>query len=211
MRGKRGPLIAAAIVIALLVVAIMVLVLPKMHQVSDAKNNLAQAAAQQQTLGTQLKALQEAQSQAPHNKAIIASVQRQIPPTADEPGMLLLTTNAATQAGIKLWQFTPTNPVAGTGTNTLTTIPLAFTVKGSYFALAEFLYNIETLPRVAKVQSSSISVGQSGSSTTSSTSQLQMTGTINFYTTDTSAGPGSEPGPTSGSSTGSTSTTTPGA
>ena len=65
---------------------------------------------------------------------------------------------------------------------------MSFTVKGSYFALAEFLYNIETLPRVAKVQ---IHAGQRLGHDRNlgihlrPVSTLQMTGTVNFYTTDT--------------------------
>jgi Tfp pilus assembly protein PilO len=203
--GKRAPLIAGAVVIVLVIAAIVILVLPKKQQVTDAKKSLATEQSQQQLLQTQLSALQQAQNQAPHNRAIIANVQRQIPPTVDEPGMLLLMVNSATNAGIKLWQFTPSTPAPDTQNAALTSIPLAFTVKGSYFALAEFLYNVETLPRVAKVQSVQIGAGATTTpgSTTSVTS-LEMTGTINFYTTDTSAGPGSQPGPTTGTSTSTT-------
>ncbi len=196
MRGRLGPLIAAAVGLALAILLIVLLVLPKMHSVSDAKTTLASAVSHQETLNTQLSALQQAEAQAAHDKAVIANVHRQIPPTADEPGMLLLMANAATQAGIKLWQFTPSTPTVVTGA-TLSSIPVSFTVKGSYFALAEFLYNVETLPRVAKVQSASLSSsGSTASGTTSAIPFLQMTGSVTFYTTDTSAGPGSQPGPT---------------
>ena len=211
MGGKRAPLIAGAIVVVLVIVAVVVLVLPKKQQVADAKKSLATAQSQQQLLQTQLSALKQAQAQAPHDKAVIANVKRQIPPTADEPGMLLLMTNSATDAGITLWQFTPSTPLADPQNAELTVIPLAFTVKGTYFALAEFLFNVETLPRVAKVQSVQIGAGDTTSTSgpTSAVTSLSMTGTIAFYTTDTSAGPGSQPGPTSGTSS-STSTTTPG-
>jgi Tfp pilus assembly protein PilO len=70
---------------------------------------------------------------------------------------------------------------------------VTFTVKGNYFALAEFLFNVETLPRVAKVQNVTISAAGETSGTTSSVPFLQMTGAVTFYTTDTSSGPGSDP------------------
>ena len=201
MRSRLGPLIAGAVVLALAILLVLFLVLPKMHSVSDAKTTLATAASQQQTLRTQLSALQQAEGDAAHDKAVIANVQRQLPPTADEPGMLLLMANSATRAGIDLWQFTPSTPTLVAGED-LSAIPVSFTVKGSYFALAEYLYNLETLPRVAKVQNVTVSsVGASSATTTSSVPALQMTGSVTFYTTDTSAGPGSQPGPTTGTST----------
>lgn len=206
MGGKRAPLIAGVVVVVLVIAAVVVLVLPKKQQVADAKKSLASAQSQQQLLQTQLSALQQAQNDAPKNKEIIANVQRQIPPTVDEPGMLLLMVNSATNAGIKLWQFTPSTPLPDAQNAELTVIPLSFTVKGSYFALAEFLYNVETLPRVAQVQSMQVGVGTTATSgsTTTTVSTLQMTGTVNFYTTDTSAGPGSQPGPTTGTSSSTT-------
>ena len=126
-------------------------------------------------------------------------MEEQIPPTADEPGFLQLLANAAARAGIKLWQFTPSQPVLNAQIR-LSEIPVTFTVKGNYFALAEFLYNLETLPRVAKVQT--VTISAAGDDTTSgSIPFLQMTGSVILYTSDTSAGPGSEPGPSAGSST----------
>ena len=44
--------------------------------------------------------------------------------------------------------------------------------------------------------------GEGGATTTTSTSSLQLQMTVEFYTTDISAGPGSVPGPTPGASTG---------
>jgi Tfp pilus assembly protein PilO len=197
-----------AVTAVLAILLVVILVLPKMSAVSSANTELATTQAQQSTLLSQLAALQQAQDEAEANRKIIQDVEQKIPPTADEPEFLRLLANAATGAGIKLWQFTPSQPVLNTQTN-LSEIPVTFTVKGSYFALAEYLYNVETLPRVAKVQTATIS--PSGDSTTSSSVPfLQMTGSLILYTSDTSAGPGSSPGPSSGS-TSSTSSPSPGA
>lgn len=201
MNDKRAPLIAGAVALVLAILLIVFLVLPKMHAVDEAKTTLSAAEAQQATLGSQLQALQQAQNDADANRAVIENVQRQIPPTADEPGFILLLSNAATRAGIKLWQFTPATPTFNAATG-LTEIPVTFTVKGNYFALAEFLFNLETLPRVAKVQTATIaSAGADGTTTTiiSSVPFLQMTGSVTLYTTDAAAGPGSQPGPTDSS------------
>lgn len=199
MQGRRSTLIVAAVAVVLAILLVVFLVLPKMNAVSAANTELDTTKAQQSTLQSQLAALQQAQDEAEANRKIIQSVEEQIPPTADEPGFLQLLANAASRAGIKLWQFTPSQPVLNAQIS-LSEIPVTFTVKGNYFALAEFLYNLETLPRVAKVQTATISAA--GDDTTSgSIPFLQMTGSVILYTSDTSAGPGSEPGPSDGSST----------
>jgi hypothetical protein len=69
-------------------------------------------------------------------------------------------------------------------------------VTGSYFSLEEFLHRLETLRRAAKV--TSISLAASGTETIGGAGQLQMQLQVEFFTTDTSAGPGSLPGPTQG-------------
>ena len=67
------------------------------------------------------------------------------------------------------------------------------------------MYNIETLPRAAVVTTLTLApVDQ-----TSAEPVLTMSATVNTFTSDSSAGPGSEPGPTQstgGTSTGSTTT-----
>ena len=57
------------------------------------------------------------------------------------------------------------------------------------------LFRLETLPRAAKVTNVSISPGGGTETTTTTTGpqSLSMQLSVNFYTTDTSAGPGSQP------------------
>ncbi len=73
----------------------------------------------------------------------------------------------------------------------LSTISNTLSVTGTYFALTEFLFSIETLPRAAKVTSVSLVPGEEGGT-------LTLSAGVDVYTSDTSAGPGSSPGPTSG-------------
>jgi Tfp pilus assembly protein PilO len=196
LRGSRAPIIAGAVAAVLAVLLILFLVLPKGRQVSDAQARLDQARSETSTLQSQLAALEQAKAEAPENKQVIANVQRQIPPTADLPGLLLLVQNAGSRAGVTLNTITPSVPALDTSTN-LSTISVSFTANGTYFALTEYLFNLETLPRAAKVLDVVIDPTSSGDQTVISTvPQLQMTGTVVLYTTDTNAGPGSDPGPT---------------
>jgi type IV pilus assembly protein PilO len=199
LRGRRAPLIVGAGAIAIVLLLVFFLVLPKMGQVSDAQDELAAAQAQQGTLESQLAALEQAQLAAPEAKATIEDVERQIPPTADESSMLLLLKNAALQSGVTLSTLTPGTPTLDATTG-LSTISLSISATGGYFQLTEFLYTIETLPRAAKVQSVSLSPS-GGDATTTVSGLLTLQATAIMFTSDQSAGPGSEPGPTEDSAT----------
>ncbi len=123
-------------------------------------------------------------------------MEQQIPPTVDEAGLLLLIRNAAVRSGVAFSQLTPGTPTLD-ATSGLSTIPLAVTASGSYFQIAEFLYSIETLPRAAKVLTVSLAPGAGAEGTTTTvTNLLQLQASVVLYTSDQSAGPGSEPGPT---------------
>jgi Tfp pilus assembly protein PilO len=200
---RRRTLIAIVGVVVVLALTIFFLVLPKMNQVSSANDQLAQAQSQEGTLRSQLAALQQAQQDAPQARETIRRVDQAIPPTVDQQGFILLLQNAADQAGVDLFTITPGGPTADPATG-LTTIDNTVTVTGSYFAITEFLFDIETLPRAAKV--TSLTMAPAGDSATGG--GLTGTASVTIYTTDTSAGPGSTPGPTSG---GGTTTATPSA
>jgi Tfp pilus assembly protein PilO len=182
-------------VLAVLLLMVFFLVLPKMNQVSSANDQLTQAKSQQATLQSQLAALQQAQQDAPEARETIRQVDQAIPPTMDQQGFILLLQNAADQAGVDLFTITPGAPQSDAATG-LTSSATAITVNGSYFAITEFMFDIETLPRAAKVSDLQVTptAEEGGSGLTGAT-------TVTIYTTDASAGPGSSPGPTSGGGT----------
>jgi Tfp pilus assembly protein PilO len=196
LRGSRGPLIAGAGAVALVLILVFFLVLPKMGQVSDANDELTAAQGQQGTLESQLAALEQAEAAAPEARETIREVEEQIPPTADESGMLLLVKNAAASSGVTLSTLTPGTPTLDAASG-LSAIPLAITASGNYFQLTEFLYSLETLPRAAKVQTVAMApVGGGEDGSTVVTNLLEMQASVVLFTSDQSAGPGSEPGPT---------------
>ena len=199
LQGRRGPVIVGAIFLALAVLMLLFLVLPELGKVSDAQDELAAAEAQTGTLESQLAALEQAEAAAPEARDQIQTVDQQIPPTLDQPGYLLMIKNAGAQASLQsLTTLTTANPTLDPATG-LSTVPVAITAAGSYFSLTEFLYNLETLPRAAKVLNVTMSPGASASTTTTTTTTtttLQMEASVILFTSDQSAGPGSVPGPT---------------
>jgi Tfp pilus assembly protein PilO len=193
LAGKRAPWLAGAGAAIVAILVIVVLVLPKMGQVSDAKKKLEEARVTTTNLESQNSALQDAKTNAPAAQAQIDKVDRLIPPTADLPGLILLLRNSADVTGVSYVTITPSTPVLDPSSG-LSAISVTVTAEGTYFALTEYLYRIETLPRAAKVLGVTV-----GSSTTgTSASVLSMTATLVVYTADTSSGPGSAPGPQTG-------------
>jgi len=191
MTGQRSPLIAgvaAAIVCAL---AVFFLVLPKRSQVSEAKQQLDQVRTETSQLQAQLQSLVDAKDQAPKARQTIRRVDQEVPPTADEPGMILLLRNAAERSGVDFTEIAVSSPSAS-DTSSFSSIPVTMTLTGTYFSLDEFLFHLETLPRAAKVLTGAISP----SDATSGPNELTMQVSMEMYTSDTSAGPGSVPGPT---------------
>jgi Tfp pilus assembly protein PilO len=203
MTGKRAPIIAGIAVMVVAFMAFLLLVNPKRAEVAGAQKDLEDARAEQISLQTELGSLKDAEAAAPANRKIIRQVEQQLPPTADPQGLILLLSHAADQSGCDVSTTsvgTPAlDPVKG-----FSTIGISLTVSGGYFALDEFLYQIETLPRAAKVLSISMSPNAAAASTTTTTTTTTTSGSLamqvsmELYTTDQSAGPGSDPGPTSG-------------
>jgi Tfp pilus assembly protein PilO len=202
--NRRAPIIAGVVAVAVALLAVFLLVRPKMSEVSTTEDDLQVAEDQEVTLAAQLNALQDAQAAAPETEQEIAAIDAEIPPTADLPSLFRLLQGAADRSVVDFFSFTPGTPAPNTA-GTFSTIASQVTVSGGYFAIDEFLFLLETLPRAAKVTTLAVTPSSAASgetTTTTSTSNLQLQLTVEFYTTDTSAGPGSVPGPSDVTGTG---------
>ena len=200
--NRRAPIIAGVISAAVALLAVLLLVLPKMSDVSTTEEELQSAEDQEVALAAQLDALQDAEAAAPKTEQEIGAIEEQVPPTANLPSLFRLLQGAADRSAVDFFSFSPGTP-APNAAGTYSSIASQVTVSGGYFAIDEFLFLLETLPRAAKV--TTLAVTPSGSSTggtTLSTSNLQLQVTVEFYTTDVSAGPGSIPGPSETTGTG---------
>jgi len=187
MQGRRAVIVAGAGAAILGLLLILFLVLPKMNEVTQAREELEDTRAQQQTLSAQLNALEQARDEAPQNEAAIREVEGKVPPTADLPGAIRFLRSAATVSGVTVLSLTPAPPTAAV-TGSFSSLAVSASGQGSYFALVKYLHEIETLPRAATVESIDLSPTEG--------SALSFAATITLYTSDISSGPGSEPGPT---------------
>ena len=199
--NRRAPIIAGAIVLLVALLAVFLFVLPKMSEVGETEDQLQETQDEEINLAAQLNALEDAEAAAPETELEIAAIDEQVPPTADLPSLFRLLQGAADRAAVDFFSFTPGTPVPNL-TGSYSTIASQITVSGGYFAIDEFLFLLETLQRAAKVTTLAVTPSDGGEgTTTTSTSNLQLQITVEFYTTDSSAGPGSIPGPTEGVTT----------
>lgn len=200
--NRRAPIIAGVISAAVALLAVLLLVLPKMSDVSTTEEELQSAEDQEVALAAQLDALQDAEAAAPKTEQEIGAIEEQVPPTANLPSLFRLLQGAADRSAVDFFSFSPGTPAPNAG-GTYSSIASQVTVTGGYFAIDEFLFLLETLPRAAKVTTLAVTPsGASTGGTTISTSNLQLQVTVEFYTTDVSAGPGSIPGPSETTGTG---------
>ena len=200
--NRRAPIIAGVISAVVALLAVVLLVLPKMGEVRTTEEELQSAEDQEVALAAQLDALQDAEAAAPKTEQEIGAIEEQVPPTANLPSLFRLLQGAADRSAVDFFSFSPGTPAPNAG-GTYSSIASQVTVTGGYFAIDEFLFLLETLPRAAKV--TTLAVTPSGAATGGtpiSTSNLQLQVTVEFYTTDVSAGPGSIPGPSETTGTG---------
>jgi Tfp pilus assembly protein PilO len=200
--NRRAPIIVGVIAVLVALLAVFLLVLPKMGDVNTAEEELEAAEDREVALAAQLNALQDARAAAPQTEDDIAAIEAQVPPTADLPSLFRLLQGAADRSAVDFFSFTPGTP-APNAAGTYSSIASQVTVSGGYFAIDEFLFLLETLPRAAKVTTLAVApAGGTTGATTTSTTSLQLQVTVEFYTTDLSAGPGSIPGPSESAGTG---------
>ena len=166
--SRLGPLIAGVVSVVVALLAVMLLVLPKMGQVSAARDDLAKAQDQEASLRAQVKALQDAQASAPQTKRQIARISGQIPETVDQPGLIRLLTDAADRSAVDPFTLSFSAPTLD-ASGQFSVVPVQITANGTYFSLDEFLFRLETLARAAKVTGITVAPGGGTTGTTTTT------------------------------------------
>ena len=189
MNVKRGPLVVGLVGAGLILLLIVALIMPKAGQIKTRQQQLELAKQQQSSLTGQLEQFRAEEKAAPQNRLRLQELQAAVPELADLPGMIELVNRAAADADVDFMTVAPGQPAASSGAQ-VSSVPTQITVLGRYFAVDEFLRQLENLPRVSKVTTIAVAPGPKG------LPQLQMNLSAEFYTTDVSAGPGSSPGHT---------------
>lgn len=183
---RRNPLIVGLVAAAALLLFALVIVLPQGGRVQTAERDLVTAEEELASLQGEVAALEafEASGAGP---ASLAAIQEQLPTESDLPELFETLREAARLSEVELAGISPGIPNVATS-GAASVIPLGITVEGTYFALASFLWELEHLDRLARVNGVSITPQSGGG-------QLSMQLSAEVYTTDTTAGPGTDPAP----------------
>ena len=191
--NKRAPLIAAGVALLLVALTFFFLVKPKMGQVSAARTDLLTKQAEGGTLTASLATLRDDQANASKYQNTIDMVDQRVPPLLDQQGLISLLREAASQSGVDSLsaQFSAPTVTSASG---VSTTPISVSLQGRYFTIAEFFDKIEILSRAAKVTQFTLALGGTASAGSPPTGTMLVQCTIEFYTSDTSSGPGSIPG-----------------
>jgi Tfp pilus assembly protein PilO len=187
--NRRPALIAGLVGVVLAIALVVGLILPKANQVRAKQSQVEQATQEESTLQVQLQTLEAAAKEAPRDRKRLKRLQKQVPPTADLPGLIRLLNSTSDEAGVDFLTVAPGQPTLA-GSGTYSTVPVQITVVGGFFAVDQYLFLLEELSRVSRIDTLSLTPGPQA------LPQLQLAVSATFFTTDISAGPGSIPGPT---------------
>lgn len=190
MKGKRRvPLIAGVAGAVLVLIMVVGLILPKAGQIKTRQAELAGSKQKETGLVLQLDQLKGAQKEAPKNRKLLAKLENEVPETVELPGIIRVLQTVADQSLVDFMSVSPAQPLL-LPAGTVSSISTQILVTGSYFSVDEFLYRLEGIARVAKVSQVAMTPD------TQDATSLTVTLLVQFYTTDLSAGPGSDPGAT---------------
>ncbi len=184
--SRRGPILAAVGGMALIVLMIATIILPKASQVRTKQEEVEQAKQEQAQLELRLDQLRALAQEAPRNRRRLAQLDAAIPPKADLPGLIRLLNGVAETSGVDFMTISPSTPTPSQ--YNVSVVPAQITVAGRFFAVDQYLYRLENLPRAAKVTSVQVSPQGGG------LSYLQVGLNVEFYTMDPTAGPGTPSG-----------------
>lgn len=154
--NSRAPLIAGAIGLVLVILVTVLLVLPMNSKVSAANEQLVTAQSEEASLQAQLVALEELKKNAPEYQRQLAANTLLIPNKPDLPGLIRLLKLAADRAGVDFTVLSTGTPAASTE-GTYYSITVGLSVSGTFYQLAQYLWELEHLPRALKVTTTTLS------------------------------------------------------
>ncbi|MDP8956780.1 MAG: type 4a pilus biogenesis protein PilO [Actinomycetota bacterium] len=180
--ARRAPILAAIAGLALIILMVAFVILPKASQVREKQREVEAARQQETQLRVRLDQLRALEQEAPKNRRRLRRLDAAIPPNADLPGLIRLLNGIAEQSGVDFMTVAPQTPAPSPFAAAV--LPAQVTVAGRFFSVDQYLYRLENLPRAAKVTSIQVAPGGGG------LQYLQVALNVEFYTMDTTAGPG---------------------
>jgi Tfp pilus assembly protein PilO len=194
MNERRQLAIAAGAAVFVALLFFMILLRPKMSQLSETRRQIDALKLEEETLRSNLGHLQDVRRDAPLAAAKLLAVSQLLPSTADLPGFIRLIQDAATAAGADLQSIAPTAPVTLLNATGVQSVNVTLVVKGGFRRIEDFLSRVENLRRVVVV--TAVSLAPEVDPLSSQTS-LQATLSVQMFVAQDGAvvSPGAAPAP----------------
>lgn len=181
---KQWVTLTALASLVVLAAGWFLLVSPKKSEAADLQAQAAGQVAANSVVQTQLQVLQAQAKELPKKQADLARISTEIPDNPSLPALIRALTSASSAAGVELVSVTPgpavadvpvaaavavadpANPAASAApavgaAGLLAAIPIDLNVVGGYFQIAQFMANLENLPRALMVTNLALVPGAS--------------------------------------------------
>lgn len=177
----RNPIVFGVAILLSAVVMLTGFVFPRGREIATLQGSISTERTQLDALDLRLQELRSADPAA--LGAAAARYRGLIPSSSELPEFLALLELLATQSGVSVSTVSIGAP--GASSAGVTSIGFNLTATGDYFSLARFLFALEHAPRLIRTGGIGLAGGAGRG--------LSLTVSILAYTTDPSAGPGSDP------------------
>lgn len=179
---SRNPLVFGSSVILTAAILVFGFLLPRGREIDALRASIETEQADLGELSLRLAELETADPVALGELAM--RYRGLVPGSVDLSAFLAMLDRLSAENGVVVSTVSLGAPLAAS-TGGVSAIGLNISVSGEYFPLAEFLFDLEHASRLVRASAISLSSGSSGG--------IQMSLSAEIYTTDPSAGPGSDP------------------
>lgn len=157
MNDRRSLIIAAGATLLVTLLYTVVILRPKLAEISATKTLVTEAQAEETRLRGEIDRLESIRREAPATVARLARISKYLPSLPQLPEFIRVTQQAATLAGIDLKSIAPSQPGALTGTTGVEIITVTLVIEGAFARIQDFLARLENLPRIVEIRALSLS------------------------------------------------------
>lgn len=150
---RRQIAIATAGAVALSAVFFLLLLRPKLNQISETRDQMSAAQQEEQGLRNRIAQLEAARDEAPAAAARLDRLSALLPQEPDLPGFIRSLQRAATAAGIDLQSIAPNKPNDVQNAVGIQAISINISIRAAFRRVEDFLARLENLRRVVEVRS----------------------------------------------------------
>lgn len=157
MSDRRSLLIGAAAALVVTMLYTIIVLRPKIAEISATREQVAQAQDEESRLRAEITRLESIRKNDPATMARLARISEALPSTPQLPAFIRVTQEAATLAGVDLKSIAPSQPSALTGATGVETITVTLMIEGAFARIQDFLARMEGLPRIVEIRALSLS------------------------------------------------------